>query len=229
MTTDIVKLQGEINTQIANKEVFNALANITFKGLEPQLIKRAMLEGCLRGFTFQDFLQKNVYAIPFKGGYSLVTSIDYSRKIGMRSGVCGKSEPIFEEKDGQIISCAVTIKRSVSGIVGEYTAKVYFNEYTTGRNLWVNKPRTMIAKVAEMHALRSACPEELSQTYIEEEMAKETEIETLEDNILEEIKAIETVEELNSYYDKNKGRGKLFDEQIANKMKELNAKQTDNS
>jgi hypothetical protein len=229
MTTDIVKLQSEINTQIANKEVFNALANITFKGLEPQLIKRAMLEGCLRGFTFQDFLQKNVYAIPFKGGYSLVTSIDYSRKIGMRSGVCGKSEPIFEEKDGQIISCAVTIKRSVSGIVGEYTAKVYFNEYTTGRNLWVNKPRTMIAKVAEMHALRSACPEELSQTYIEEEMAKETEIETLEDNILEEIKAIETVEELNSYYDKNKGRGKLFDEQIANKMKELNAKQTDNS
>ena len=28
----------------------------------------------------------------------------------------------------------------------------------------------MIAKVAEMHALRMACPEELSQSYIEEEM-----------------------------------------------------------
>jgi hypothetical protein len=29
---------------------------------------------------------------------------------------------------------------------------------------------TMIAKVAEMHALRKACPEELAKSYIEEEM-----------------------------------------------------------
>jgi hypothetical protein len=225
MTTDIIKIQNEINEQIANKDVFNALANITFKGLAPQLIKRAILEGTLRGFTFQDFLQKNVYAIPFgKDAYSLVTSIDYSRKIGMRSGVCGKSEPIFEDKDGAIISCAITIKRNVSGVVGEYTAKVYFDEYTTKRNLWSTKPRTMLAKVAEMHALRMACPEELSQTYIEEEMEKENTPEILDEQITNEIKAIKTKEELVAYYDGKKGLGKLFDEQIALKQKELNEK-----
>ena len=55
-------------------------------------------------------------------------------------------------------------------MVGDYTAKVYFTEYSTGRNLRNTKPRTMIAKVAEMHALRSAFPEEMAQQYVEEEM-----------------------------------------------------------
>jgi hypothetical protein len=31
----------------------------------------------------------------------------------------------------------------------------------------------MLAKVAEMHALRMACPEELSQTYLQEEFERE--------------------------------------------------------
>ncbi len=31
----------------------------------------------------------------------------------------------------------------------------------------------MIAKVAEVHALRKACPEEMSQIYVEEEREKE--------------------------------------------------------
>ena len=35
------------------------------------------------------------------------------------------------------------------------------------------KPRTMISKVAEMHALRMACPEELAQSYVEEEVEAE--------------------------------------------------------
>jgi signal recognition particle GTPase len=47
---------------------------------------------------------------------------------------------------------------------------VYFKEFSTGRNLWLSKPRVMIAKVAEMHALRKACPEELAQAYTEEEI-----------------------------------------------------------
>ena len=131
-----------------------------------------MFEGMTRGFTFKNFLEKDVYAIPFKDRYSLITSIDYARKLGMRSGVVGKSEPTIEEKDGNVISCTVTIKRKVNDYVGDYTAKVYFDEYNTGKNLWLTKPRTMICKVAEMHALRSACPEEMDKVYVEEEMQK---------------------------------------------------------
>lgn len=173
--TTLIEIQQEVEREIGNKETFTALVQTTFKGLDGSLVKKAIMEGMMRGFTFKDFLEKNVYAIPYGQTYSLVTSIDYARKIGMRSGVVGKSEPVYEtDAEGKkIIACSVTIKRKVNDYVGDYTAKVYFQEYTTNRNLWTSKPRTMIAKVAEMHALRSACPEEMSQVYVEEEMEKD--------------------------------------------------------
>ena len=75
----------------------------------------------------------------------------------MRSGIVGKDKPIFEEdKNGNIVSCTVTVKRKLPGrqTIGDFAETVYFAEYSTQRNLWVSKPRTMLAKVAEMHALR---------------------------------------------------------------------------
>jgi len=220
--TNLITLKEEINKQIADKESFSVLLSTTFKGLIAQVAKRAMLEGMMRGFTFEDFLQKNVYAIPFKDGYSLVTSIDYVRKVGMRSGVVGKTAPIFNEKEGKVVSCTITVKKTTSGIVGEFSATVFFEEYTTGRNLWVSKPRTMISKVAEMHALRMACPEELSQMYIEEDMQKES---IVIDNLAEEVKlkvaSAKTLEELKTIYKANEGLGKDFAKLVTNKKAEL--------
>jgi len=221
--TDIVKIQNEITSQLANKEVFNALIATTFKGLEVGLVKRAVMEGMMRGFEFKDFLEKNVYAIPFKGGYSLVTSIDYARKVGMRSGVCGKSEPIYEENGNKIVSCKITIKRSVAGTIGEYTAKVFFEEYNTNKNQWVSKPKTMIAKVAEMHALRMACPEELSQAYSEDEMQKE--VETIEapidiESFKKPLEEAKTVEELKKVWASIPAKAKVELESFKNEIKD---------
>jgi len=167
-------INDEINRELAGEDVKRALLATTFQKMEPLVMKQAIFEGMLRGFTFKDFLEKNVYAIPYGKGYSLVTSIDYARKKGMRNGVVGVSAPEYEmSQDGkQIISCTVTVRRKVGEYVGDYSATVFFDEYSTGNNLWKSKPRTMIAKVAEMHALRKACPEELSQNYTEEEMEK---------------------------------------------------------
>lgn len=205
--TKIIEIQAEVERETSNKEVMTSLVATTFKGLKPANVKQAIVEGMMRGFEFNDFLQKNVYAIPFGETYSLVTSVDYARKIGMRSGVVGKSEPVYEADDkGKIISCTVTIKRKVNDYVGDYTAKVYFQEYTTGRNLWTSKPRTMIAKVAEMHALRMACPEEMSQVYVEEEMEKEVKgVTGLLDPITvegygEKLKTAKTLEELKTLW-----------------------------
>ena len=169
----------EMNTELANPSVRTSLLNITFKGLEEKVMRQAILEGLMVGFTFKNFLIKDVYAIPFGGQgkpYSLVTSIGYARKIAMRSGLCGKTAPIYEyDENKKVVSCTVTVKRLVSGHVGEYTATVDFAEYTTGKNLWASKPKTMIAKVAEMHALRAGFPEEMSAMYAEEEMEREAE------------------------------------------------------
>jgi hypothetical protein len=171
--SSVALMNAEINRELASADVRRALLATTFKGLNEMVMRQAVLEGVLRGFTFKDFLQKNVYAIPFKEGYSLVTSIDYARKRGARAGIVGKDAPVYVMDGKKIISCSVTVHRKVVNYVGTYTAEVYFEEYTTGRNLWISKPRTMIAKVAEMHALRMACPEELSQVYTEEEMQAE--------------------------------------------------------
>ena len=224
--TNIVKIKEEINTQLADKQTMQSLLDTTFKGLEAQLMKRAILEGMMRGFKFENFLQKDVYAIPFKGTYSLITSIDYARKMGMRSGVVGKSKPEFEMDGDKIVSCTITVQRKIDGHIGDYSATAFFTEYYkagyNGRpSLWDTKPRTMIAKVAEMHALRMACPEELSQVYTEEDMEQEVASEMVADDIQEKVDAIKTVEELKTYYQANKGLGKAFDKAVMQKKNEL--------
>lgn len=176
----IIEYKKEIANLVSNQQVFTSLLQITFNGLSKENALQAMLEGRMTGFSLQNFLQKDVYAIPFKAGYSLVTSIDYARKIGQKNGVCGKTAPKYIENDNKIISCEITIKKLVQGIVGDFTALVYFDEYYKsnkfGNSLWDTKPRTMIAKVAEMHALRMACPEELGKAYIEEEYTREKQV-----------------------------------------------------
>jgi len=178
-TDELSLIQSEVDLALANKANQTMLLATTFKGVTPENVRQALIEGRLRGFSFRDFLEKNVYAVPFQNRqtgrqeYSLVTSVDYARKIGMRSGVVGKSAPIYEEQDGKLISCTITVKRKINDYVGDFTATVYFSEYNTNRNLWTSKPRTMLAKVAEMHALRMACPEELAQSFIEEEYEKD--------------------------------------------------------
>lgn len=209
-------LKVEINRQLADPETLKSLLETTFKGLDAQMMKRALLEGMMRGLPFEAFLKKDVYAIPFAGGYSLVTSIDYARKIGARSGVVGVDAPVYREENGRVISCAVTVHKKIGDYVGDFTAEVYISEYSTGRNLWASKPRTMISKVAEGHALRKACPEELAQNYFEEEVQRETikaEVKEITSKDYSEesdaLFACQSIEALNKYFADLSGEAKV--------------------
>lgn len=166
----------ELDSQLSDSSVMRALIATTFSGFRNELIvKQACLEAMMRGYSFQDILSKKIYAIPFKGSYALVQSIADVRAIAMKSGQVGKSAPTYVEDDkGNIISCSITIKKKIGETVGDYTATVFFKEYNTGYNQWASKPRTMIAKVAEMHANRMAFPEVLHQAYIEGEFEEST-------------------------------------------------------
>lgn len=185
----VSKIKNEINRELGDAETLKSLLETVFKGLDAQQMKRALLEGMLRGHPFEAFLKKDVYAIPYGNTFTLITSIDYSRKIGARSGVVGVDAPVYDMDGDKILSCSITVhKRFMDGYIGDFTAAPDFKEYSTGKNLWSSKPKTMIAKVAEMHALRKACPEELAQVYVEEEVAKREPIKaTVVD--LEELKA----------------------------------------
>jgi len=178
--SQVALFNEEVKRELADPAVGRALLATTFKGLTDVVMKQAILEGLIRGFTFKHFLQKDVYALPFGDtGYSLITSIDFARKRGARGGVNGTSKPVYEmAPDGKtIVSCDVTVFKK-DGHPGGYTATVYFEEYfKAGRtkngayikSMWELKPRTMIAKVAEMQALRKAAPEDLSGIYLAEE------------------------------------------------------------
>ncbi len=206
----VVEIQKEITAQLANKEVMSSLVTTTFKGFSSELmVKQALVEGMMRGWTFENFLKKDVYALTFFNNklqqyeYSLITSIDYCRKIGQKSGVVGKSAPTYEvyldEETGKevIVACSITVKKKVGDYVGDFTDTVYFSEYNTNKNQWISKPRTMIAKVAEMHALRQACPEELAKAYIEEEVQQEVEKPELpEEDLIAYTEKLESAQDL---------------------------------
>jgi len=169
-TSLVLKANEELNNQLSDPSVMRALVATIFKGFrDDTLVRQACLEAMMRGYSFQDIVNKKIYAIPFGGGYSLVQSISDVRTIAMNNGQVGKDAPVFEEKDGKIISCTITIKRKIGDYVGDYTATAFFDEYKSTKDIWIKKPKTMISKVAEMHALRMAFPEKLSLSYVEEE------------------------------------------------------------
>lgn len=195
-------LRTEIDIQLADKETATALMATTFKGLSLPSMKQAILEGMMRGFTFGEFLNKDIYAVPFSSGYALVTSIDYSRKVANRAGLAGKDEPVFNE-DG---SCSVTVYKIVEGQRCPFTAKVFMEEYfkkgSNGKpSQWEMRPKAMLAKVAEMHALRMAFPEELSKAYVEEEKATSEPVKVIDFLAIEKkFSEAKTEEELKAMY-----------------------------
>lgn len=138
-----------------------ALREKLFGKLEDRQMFTAIIEANALGYTAKDFLLKKVYAIPYGNSYSLVTSIDDARSNAAATGdYAGSTGGEFTYKEsGKIDTCSVTVKKFVKGLICDFTATVYFDEYDGKRNLWSTKPHTMIAKVAEMHALRKAFPD----------------------------------------------------------------------
>lgn len=106
---------------------------------------------------------------------TIQTSIDGFRVIAERSGdYGGQDEPIFNEQDGKLISCKITVYRFRGEV--RYPAAVgvaYWSEYCQESSpMWKKMPHTMLAKVAEALALRKAYPQDLSGLYTGDEMAQ---------------------------------------------------------
>lgn len=254
-TAKIVAIRNEVKTIVGNGEVVASLVNYTFRGLDRENIPKALTEGMLRGYTLKDFLTKKIYATPFwnykekRQDYALVQSIADVRTIAMKNGQSGKSEPKYNYKgdSDEILSCSVTVWKN-GGDERGYTATVFFKEYEkpptknkeTGKEIpgmWQKMPHGMIAKVAEMAALRTAFPEDLANAYIEEEFDKHTVIDITPDDITEDeraktvalqehaenISAIISVKELTAYWTAHKEQklGKEFTDMITKRKEEL--------
>lgn len=120
-----------------------------------------------------DPLLKQLYFIKYDGkSVSYVTSIDSYRLIAHRTGeFAGVDLPTYEyNPQGMVTHASITVYKLIQGQRYGFSAKVKFSEYTTGKNQWASKPETMIAKVAEAHALRKAFPNDLAGVYTTDEM-----------------------------------------------------------
>lgn len=125
-----------------------------------------------------DPLAKQISLIKFGNQWTIITTIDGYRAIAEQTGqYAGSDAPVFTytgEKTGagknKPDTCTVTVHKLINGQTYPFSAMVYFDEYDTGRGNWSTMPRTMLAKVAESHALRKAFPAVMSGMYEESEM-----------------------------------------------------------
>lgn len=155
---------------------------IEFSKDQIDLVKRQIAPNAtdteLKLFLYQaqrtglDPLNRQIYCIHRGGKMTVQTSIDGFRVIAERSGdYGGQDEPLFNEVDGKVISCKVTVYRFKGDI--RYPASVgvaYMAEYNAGGPMWVKMPHTMLSKCAEAVALRKAYPQDLSGLYTNDEM-----------------------------------------------------------
>ena len=174
---------NQVQKKTFNKEEFELIRSQIAPEATPEELKLFLYQAQLTGLNP---LTRQLYCIHrnVKQGNTWVkkmtiqTSIDGFRVIAERSGnYGGQSEPVFTEKDGQLVSCKVSVFRFHNEVRYEAAVGVaYWDEYAPKNNegkvtgMWAKMPHTMLSKVAEALALRKAYPQDLSGLYTGEEM-----------------------------------------------------------
>lgn len=106
---------------------------------------------------------------------SVIVGIDGIRARAHKTGkISGIKRGVLKDESGKLVGGWCEVYRSD----WQHPAReeVSLAEYDTGKAQWATKKETMIKKVAEVAALRMACPEELGGIYAEEEMTVNAEV-----------------------------------------------------
>ena len=127
--------------------------------------------------TKLDPFAKQIYCIKRSGKLQITASIDGLTLIAERTGkFAGFSKPIFKDDEkGNPLTCEMSIFK-FSPTNERYEAATiicYYKEFKPGSGLdfmWNAKPHVMLGKVTRAQLLRMAFPQELSNTYEEDEV-----------------------------------------------------------
>jgi phage recombination protein Bet len=179
-----------VETQNFNQKQIDILKNSICRGSSNEEFEMFLM-ACQK--TQLDPFMRQIYAVKRKGKkpdgswgetMTIQTGIDGYRLIAERTERYAPGpEPTYViDGDGNLISATAYVKKltkdgtwhtvSASAFLEEYCQT--FTDKTTGEKkptgMWVNMPRTMLAKCAEAQALRKAFPAEMSGVYTKEEM-----------------------------------------------------------
>tara|TARA_R100001509_G_scaffold165036_3_gene144844 strand:- start:3703 stop:4494 length:792 start_codon:yes stop_codon:yes gene_type:complete len=170
--SDLVKVGTSVLGKLATEEL-DLLKNEICKGAtDSELVY--FLKVCsslnLNPFT------KQIYSLPFSGGRVVVIGIDGLSTIAHRTNEyvgCGPATFHFKNpNDKEPLSAEVTVYRMRNGIKGEFTAKVFMDEYKPKFKapMWDKFPKRMLEKCAHALALKKGFNEEMTGLYTTEEM-----------------------------------------------------------
>jgi len=160
--------------------------------IDMALVARTVAKGCssdelsLFGAickrTGLDPFARQIYAIKRGGVMTTQVSIDGARLVAQRSGeYAGQVGPFWCGADGVWVDVWLAKTPPLAAKVGVHRrgfeqtlfAVAIWSEYAqTQGNMWAKFPSVMLAKCAEMIALRRAFPAELSGLYSTEEMSQ---------------------------------------------------------
>lgn len=140
---------------------------------------RLLEETCER--TGLSWKQRHVYLIQRGGKWQVTVSIDGFRLIANQDPeYAGQDGPLWcmapdgawtdIPPDKEPYACKVGAVRNKAGVLSTTWGVAKFKDYNPGMGLWKKFPSTMIAKCAEMLALRKALPGKLGGLYGVEEM-----------------------------------------------------------
>lgn len=179
MSDNAVTIKND-NAVVQIDYVEKAKRYLQFTGVKlPDKDYGTFLEIC-QAMGLNPFLRE-IYAVTYKDKYgnvqaSVITGYEVYIKRAMRTGLVQNWKAWTEgnKKDGTLKGC-IKIKRA--DWTEPFYMEVYFDEYDTGRNLWVTKPRTMIEKVAIAQGFRRCFPEEMGgMPYTKDEMGVVTRV-----------------------------------------------------
>lgn len=167
---------------IGNEQIQLIKSTIAFGATDNEL--KLFLYQCER--TGLDPLAKQIYSIKRAGKMVTQIGIDGARLVAQRTGrYAGQDGPYWCGDDGQWVDVWLSKEAPRAAKVNVYLMGVergtpgvaHWNEYAQIYNnkpsdMWGRMPALMLAKCAEMLALRKAFPQELSGLYTQEEMGQ---------------------------------------------------------
>lgn len=179
MSTELaLPKNGNVNEWTDQERAIVEASGLVDRGqLAPRATVEAFLAHCQR--TGLDPIARQIYAICRKGRWGIQVSIDGARLIAERSGKYAGQTPVEWTADGQTWSevwldknapAAARVGVHRSDFKEPLYAVANFAAYNAGGPMWQKMPALMIAKCAEMLALRKAFPQDLSGLYSTEEM-----------------------------------------------------------